>query len=187
MSGPGSLCSRIGQASLCLLALAAASGGLLAYQHHRAERAAVESCESFLERKGIAPGQVKHQQKLLVCPPPPPPATVRREPSPPSREGRQNAAEGLASWYGGADGLKGARTASGELFDPSSLTAAHPTLPFGTRVRVTLLKTGRSTIVRINDRGPSAGGRMIDISRAAAAEIGLLGCGVGRVTMEVLP
>jgi len=66
-------------------------------------------------------------------------------------------------------------------------TAAHPYLPFGTRVRVTYLRTGKSTVVRINDRGPFSANRIIDISRAAAAEIGLQGAGVGTVSLEVLP
>ena len=94
--------------------------------------------------------------------------------------------QGMASWYGGSDGLHGALTASGEPFDEGSLTAAHRTLPFGTRVRVTFLKTGKSVVVRINDRGPFAEGRIIDISRAAAAEIGLEIHGTGKVTVEVL-
>lgn len=92
--------------------------------------------------------------------------------------------EGLASWYGAP--FHGRRTASGEIFDMNQLTAAHRTLPFGTRVRVTLLSTGRSVEVRVNDRGPFVENRIIDISRAAAQQIGLLPLGVGRVRIEVL-
>lgn len=92
---------------------------------------------------------------------------------------------GMASWYGGADGLSGMPTASGEIFNAGDYTAAHRTLAFGSRVRVTYLKTGRSVIVRINDRGPFTPGRIIDLSRAAAAEIGLLPDGVGLVELEV--
>ena len=90
-------------------------------------------------------------------------------------------AEGMASWYG--PGFAGRLTASGEVFDPNELTAAHKTLPFGTRLRVTHLRSGRSVVVRINDRGPFVGDRIIDLSRAAAEAIGLVGSGVGRVRL----
>lgn len=93
---------------------------------------------------------------------------------------------GIASWYGGSDGFDGSITASGEIFDASAYTAAHPTLPFGTRVRVTFQKTGLSVEVRINDRGPFVPGRIIDLSRAAAALIGLKPYGIGLVDLELL-
>lgn len=91
---------------------------------------------------------------------------------------------GTASWYG--PGFHGRRTANGEKFDQHELTAAHKTLPFDTRVRVTSLATGKSVIVTINDRGPYIRGRMIDLSAAAAQAIGLRNRGVGKVKMEVL-
>lgn len=91
---------------------------------------------------------------------------------------------GAASWYG--PGFHGRTTANGETFNQDALTAAHKTLPFGTQVRVTNESNGESVVVRINDRGPYAHGREIDLSRGAAAEIGLLGSGVGRVRIEVL-
>ncbi|ATS18408.1 hypothetical protein BRW62_06185 [Parathermosynechococcus lividus PCC 6715] len=91
---------------------------------------------------------------------------------------------GMASWYG--PGFHGARTANGERFNQDAMTAAHKTLPFGTRVRVTNLHNGRSVIVRINDRGPFTPGREIDLSRGAAAAIGLIGAGVGPVRIDVL-
>ncbi len=91
---------------------------------------------------------------------------------------------GTASWYG--PGFHGRRTASGETFDQNALTAAHPSLPFGTRARVTNHANGESVVVRINDRGPYAHGRVIDLSREAAEDIGLTAAGVGRVTIEVL-
>lgn len=91
---------------------------------------------------------------------------------------------GGASWYG--PGFAGRRTASGEVFDPSQLTAAHRTLPFGTRVRVTDLETGRSVEVRVNDRGPFSPGRVIDLSRAAAEELGAVRRGVVQVRVDVL-
>lgn len=92
--------------------------------------------------------------------------------------------EGRASWYG--PGFAGRRTANGEIFDPSQLTAAHKTLPFGTQVRVTNLNNGRSTSVRINDRGPFKPGRIIDLSRAAAEQIGMIGSGTAPVQLELL-
>ena len=91
-------------------------------------------------------------------------------------------AGGMASWYGAE--LAGHRTASGERFNPSELTAAHRTLPMGTKVRVTF--HGESVVVRINDRGPFARGRVIDLSRAAAEEIGLRRAGSGKVSLAVL-
>ena len=91
---------------------------------------------------------------------------------------------GIASWYG--PGYAGRPTASGERFDPEALTAAHERWAFGTRVRVTLLATGRSVVVRINDRFPRAD-RVIDLSHGAAQQIGLIGPGTARVRLEVLP
>jgi rare lipoprotein A len=90
--------------------------------------------------------------------------------------------EGIASWYGRE--FAGRRTASGEVFDPSQLTAAHRTLPFGTLVRVTHVGSGRSVVVRINDRGPFTDRRVIDLSHAAAAEIGMVAAGTARVRIE---
>lgn len=87
-----------------------------------------------------------------------------------------------ASHYGVGDGYGGRRTASGERMNPGAMTAAHKTLPFGTRVRVS--KDGRSIVVRINDRGPFVRGRCIDLSHSAAKAIGI--GGVGRVTVERL-
>ena len=91
---------------------------------------------------------------------------------------------GIASFYGAE--LHGRRTASGERFDMHQLTAAHRTLPFGTRVVVTNPANGRSVTVRINDRGPFHGGRVIDLSRAAANEIGLVARGHGRVELALV-
>lgn len=91
---------------------------------------------------------------------------------------------GMASWYG--PGFHGRRSASGEVFNQHALTAAHRTLPFGTRVRVTNVHTGQQVVVRINDRGPFGHGRIIDLSAGAAGEIGLRRMGVGRVRLEVL-
>jgi rare lipoprotein A (peptidoglycan hydrolase) len=92
---------------------------------------------------------------------------------------------GWASFYGSE--FHGRKTASGELYDEGFLTAAHPTLPFGTIVLVRRVATGRYALVRITDRGPFVANRTIDLSRAAAAKIGLLAAGVGRVELFVIP
>ncbi len=92
--------------------------------------------------------------------------------------------EGMASWYG--PGYDGKKTSSGEVFDQDALTAAHAYWAFGTRVRVTLLSTSRSVVVRVNDRFPSHKGRAIDLSRGAAKAIGLIGPGTGTVRLEVV-
>lgn len=91
---------------------------------------------------------------------------------------------GTASWYGYR--FHGRRTASGERFNASAYTAAHRSLPFGTKVRVTNLRNGRSVIVRINDRGPYARGRVIDLSKAAANAIGLISSGTAPVRIEIV-
>jgi rare lipoprotein A len=91
---------------------------------------------------------------------------------------------GLASWYGGA--FHGRRTASGEIFDMDALTAAHRTLPLATVVRVSNLDNGRSVTVRINDRGPFTGNRVIDLSRAGARALGFARQGTARVRVLVL-
>ncbi len=91
---------------------------------------------------------------------------------------------GMASWYG--PGFHGRQTANGETFNMNELTAAHRSLPFGTKVRVTNEATDKSVVVRINDRGPFAHNRVIDLSKEAAEDIGILTAGVGRVKIEVL-
>lgn len=92
--------------------------------------------------------------------------------------------EGDASYY--ADSLDGRKTASGTIYKKDALTAAHRSLPFGTRVKVTYLKTGQSVEVVINDRGPYAKGRIIDLSGAAAKKLGLIEAGHGKVRLEVI-
>lgn len=91
---------------------------------------------------------------------------------------------GMASWYG--PGFHGNRSASGERFNQNALTAAHRSLPFGTKVRVTNVRNGRSVVVRINDRGPFTRGRIIDLSAAAARIVGVMQSGVAPVRVEVL-
>lgn len=92
--------------------------------------------------------------------------------------------EGVASWYG--PGFHGKKTANGEIFDQHEMTAAHPSLPLGTRVLVTNLSNGRAVEVRINDRGPFVGRRVIDLSYAAASAIDMIGPGTARVRIGVI-
>ena len=96
----------------------------------------------------------------------------------------QEHAVGLASWYG--QEVQGNMTASGEVFDFNGLTAAHPTLPFGTTIRVTNLRNHKSLLLRVNDRGPSLGKRLLDVSWAAAKRLGFLHKGMTRVHVEVV-
>jgi rare lipoprotein A len=91
---------------------------------------------------------------------------------------------GQASWYG--PGFYGGRTANGEVFRPGTYTAAHRWLPFGTRVRVTNLNNGLKAVVRINDRGPFSGGRIIDLAHGAASALGLTSSGIAQVRLEIL-
>src|SRR5215471_5736989 len=115
-----------------------------------------------------------------------PPATApASEPSAPANAAVL-AEEGIASWYGGNDGFEGKPTASGEIYDSSLLTAAHRELPLGSVVEVLRVENGRSVRVRINDRGPFIKGRIIDLSRAAAERLDLVGPGIGRVRLTVL-
>ena len=91
---------------------------------------------------------------------------------------------GVASWYGPV--FHGRRTANGERFNTNAMTAAHRSLPFGTRVRVTNLENGRRVVVRVDDRGPYVGGRVIDLSAAAARHLDMVEDGVVRVRVEVV-
>jgi rare lipoprotein A len=93
----------------------------------------------------------------------------------------QIASQGVASFY-----TEGQQTASGEKFDTHDLTAAHPTLPFGTRLRVTNVGTGRSVIVRVNDRGPYVPGRIVDVSHSAANALGMVQSGTAKVKLDVV-
>lgn len=99
----------------------------------------------------------------------------------PSLAGRHHALEGIASFY-----WQDQKTANGERFDKAAMTAAHKTLPFNTRVRVTHLGNGRSVVVRINDRGPFKPGRVIDLSDAAAGALEMRGQGLARVRIDVI-
>ena len=96
----------------------------------------------------------------------------------------QPAGAGEASYYG--DELRGRPTASGEAFNPEGFTAAHRSLPLGSRLRVTNVKNGESVVVRVNDRGPFSGNRIIDLSKGAARELGMLGSGTTQVRLELV-
>ena len=93
----------------------------------------------------------------------------------------KTASQGIASFY-----TEGTETASGEKFDTNELTAAHPTLPFGTRLRVTNVASGQSVTVRVNDRGPYVQGRVVDVSHSAADALGMVGKGLANVKLEVV-
>lgn len=94
--------------------------------------------------------------------------------------------EGVASWYGGNDGFEGKPTASGEIYDSSKMTAAHRRLPLGTVVEVTNVENSKIVRVRINDRGPFVKGRILDLSRAAARALEILGPGTGTVRIAIV-
>jgi rare lipoprotein A len=91
---------------------------------------------------------------------------------------------GIASWYG--PGFQGNRTSNGEVYDMYGISAAHKTLPFDTVVRVVDLDTGKSVVVRINDRGPFIEGRIIDLSKGAAEKLGIVDKGIARVGLRIL-
>jgi len=123
---------------------------------------------------------------LAACAAPRPEPQPAPEPkpvaTPPAQPAPSFAQQGVASWYGKSH--HGRRTANGETYDMRAMTAAHRTLPFGTVVRVTRIGDGRSVTVRINDRGPYARGRIIDLSAQAAEAIGMTELGTTRVKIE---
>ena len=110
-------------------------------------------------------------------------AAVRRHIPAPRRDAAdtKTASHGVASYY-----TEGTKTASGEKFNTLELTAAHPTLPFGTKLRVTNVASGRSVTVRVNDRGPYVQGRVGDVSYSAADALGMVGKGVAKVKLDVV-
>jgi rare lipoprotein A len=121
---------------------------------------------------------------MVTAPPPEMPAPQPAPAPAPKAAPRPAEATGKASWYGKAH--HGQPTASGEIYDMHALTAAHRSLPLGTRVLVTNVQNGRSVEVRINDRGPFVRGRILDLSYAAALELGALADGAFRVKLRVL-
>ena len=123
---------------------------------------------------------------LTAAPAPAPiaPAPVEQPQAPAAKPATRSLGSGVASYYG--DRFHGRRTASGQAFNMHAMTAAHKTLPFGTRVLVTNPSNGKSVTVTINDRGPYAHGRTIDLSKAAATEIGLVQRGHGTVELAII-
>jgi rare lipoprotein A len=94
---------------------------------------------------------------------------------------QQGSGQGLASYY-----TEGAKTANGEAYNSAALTAAHPSLPFGTKLRVTNTNTGKSVVVRVNDRGPFIKGRVVDVSYSAAQALGMVNSGTANVKLDVV-
>jgi rare lipoprotein A len=135
--------------------------------------------------RGRVPGEPIPDQIEAKFPAPEPEVEAGQGPSPletqDQRAAEQEIERGLASWYGHK--FHGRRTASGERFDMNAFTAAHPSLPFGTQLTVRNPANGREVVVRVNDRGPHTGRRIIDLSRAAARAIGLVKAGVGTVVL----
>jgi rare lipoprotein A len=111
-------------------------------------------------------------------------APAAAAPAPAAAPSGDHRMEGLAAYY--SNRLNGRRTANGQVFDQNALTAAHPTLPYGTKVKVTNTKNGKSVVVRINDRGPTQPGRVIDLTRAAAGRLGMLRAGLAPVKLEIV-
>jgi rare lipoprotein A len=111
----------------------------------------------------------------------PRPVSVVRRHDAPAHTDIASGGGGLASFY-----TEGAKTANGETFNTHELTAAHPSLPFGTRLRVTNVSTGKSVTVRVNDRGPYVPGRVVDVSYAAADQLGMVKGGVAKVKLDVV-
>lgn len=142
----------------------------------------LSACTAPLDGLNGEPPVASYPPPAVQQAPAAPPAITRRSVRRTHRPGYD--AVGLASWYGRP--YHGRRTASGEIFNMNDTTAAHPTLPFGTRVQVTNLANGRSVVVRINDRGPFVRRRIIDVSRHAAQLLGFIRQGTVRVGIHVI-
>ena len=138
----------------------------------------VAGCATPGEAPTEAPAPDTSPGTSREAPPKPDPPAARKTPAAPATLPQT----GQASWYGSAH--HGKRTASGAIYDQTKLTAAHRSLPFGTRVMVTNLSNGKSVEVEITDRGPYAGNRIIDLSRAAAQALGMIESGTASVRLE---
>ena len=171
----------VAAAALALLALGGTFGPALAEDDAGIATPAVSTVEEAPALPRFVPSAEPEAEFTDAFAPFDDPAIVPAPPAPAGSFGTV-LGSGVASWYG--PGFAGRRTASGERFNPSEYTAAHRTLPFGSKVRVTM--GGRSVVVRINDRGPFHGGRVIDLSQAAAEELGLRRAGSGRVELALL-
>ena len=141
---------------------------------------ALIACTTFAQTPPPAPAAPAAPAATTAPAPTPAPAAPAAAPAP------QSASEGetgLAAVY--SDKLNGRKTASGEVYDRIKLTTAHKTLPFGTKVKITNLKNNKSVVLRVNDRGPTQAGRVVDISPAAAKAIGISTKGMAEVRVEV--
>lgn len=151
----------------------------------KAKAPAVKSTASATAPKAKKVAKAATPKKAIAASDDTPKAKVKKKvASKASSGGGSGGQSGMASWYGG--NFHGRKTANGETYNMNALTAAHKTLPFGTRVRVTNTRNGDSVEVRINDRGPFIAGRVIDLSRAAAGQIGLTNTGVAPVKVTIL-
>jgi len=144
--------------------------------------AAVAAC--FTDATLTVQADVQLARPASTLPPAAPPASLLATSKPAPKHFAASALRGIASWYGRV--LDGHYTASGERFDMGAMTAAHKTLPFGTLLRVINLRTHKSVVVRVNDRGILSEDRVIDLSYAAAEELGIIKTGVAPVKLEVL-
>ena len=159
---------------LCVLALgAAALAGCVQTTAVNQKSELRQSREASLERERSTPSVTKRRT-----------ASVKKHTPFASRRHAANtktASQGIASFY-----TEGTKTANGEKFNTHDLTAAHPTLPFGTRLRVTNVSTGQAVTVRVNDRGPYIQGRIVDVSYSAADALGMVGKGLANVKLDVV-
>ena len=145
------------------------------------------AAEALVPAPTVAPADLTDAPADLTAAPAPAPiapAPVEQPQAPAAQPATRSLGSGVASYYGAK--FHGRRTASGQAFNMHAMTAAHKTLPFGTRVLVTNPRTGKSVTVTINDRGPYAHGRTIDLSKAAATEIGLVQRGHGTVELAII-
>jgi rare lipoprotein A len=165
---PSSARSVVRLLGLTLAAASLAACAQSAVVSHRSELAASRQAAPVRERTATT------MTRTRVA------AVRRHRPLASRKDGSAAKMAGLASFYSG-----GTQTASGEKFDAHELTAAHPTLPFGTKLRVTNVDTGRSVTVRVNDRGPYVRGRIVDVSHSAAESLGMVGKGLANVRLDV--
>jgi rare lipoprotein A len=169
------------QRMLVRLAAVALAAGCLA----ACAQSSVVSNRSAL-RSSMSPTRqaaLEHHRIIHVARREPVSVVRRHAPEEPETSGEKTprASQGIASFY-----TEGTQTASGEKFDTNELTAAHPSLPFGTRLRVTNVSTGKSVTVRVNDRGPYVRGRVVDVSHSAAEALGIVDQGVAKVKLDVV-
>jgi rare lipoprotein A len=155
---------------------------LLALAGTAASLAACAQSSVVSQKSGFAGNRTASLERVAPAVPHRRVAVVKKHtPLASHKDNTQVASLGVASFY-----TEGTKTASGEKFDTHDLTAAHPSLPFGTRLRVTNTATGRSVTVRVNDRGPYVAGRIVDVSYSAANALGMVDKGVAKVKLDVV-